>query len=131
LKQWLKTLAVTRMRMDRKPHIGEYDMNATEEKSQQINGLEEMPSSVRDSLSVNASGRYSKSDTPLTQVRSLDVLARHLTRIRPLYSREKQGHISNLIKKMRQYENEANPAVRAWLETSMAESVAAVLTEEL
>jgi hypothetical protein len=119
------------MRMDRKPHIGEYDMNATEEKSQQINGLEEMPSSVRDSLSVNASGRYSKSDTPLTQVRSLDVLARHLTRIRPLYSREKQGHISNLIKKMRQYENEANPAVRAWLETSMAESVAAVLTEEL
>jgi hypothetical protein len=131
LKQWLKTLAATRMRMDRKPHIGEYDMNATEEKSQQINGLEEMPSSVRDSLSVNASGRYSKSDTPLTQVRSLDVLARHLTRIRPLYSREKQGHISNLIKKMRQYENEANPAVRAWLETSMAESVAAVLTEEL
>lgn len=49
-------------------------MNATEEKPQQINGLQDQPSSVHDRTSVNDNGTESKIDTPLTQPGSRYVL---------------------------------------------------------
>lgn len=48
-------------------------MNATEEKPQQINGLQDRPSSVHDRTIANDSGTESKSDTPLTQAGSRPV----------------------------------------------------------
>jgi len=48
-------------------------MNATEEKPQQINGLEDDASSVLASEGVNEAGTGSKSDAPLTQRRSRPV----------------------------------------------------------
>lgn len=42
-------------------------MNATEEKPQQINGLQDQPSSIHDRTSANDTGTDAKIDTPLTQ----------------------------------------------------------------
>ena len=83
-------------------HIGGYDMNATEEKPQQINGVEDRASSVRDYLGVNSAGTGSKIDTPLTQAGSLDVLARDLARLRP--GHPAGHHISLLIEQLKNYE---------------------------
>ena len=83
-------------------HIGEYAMNATEEKPQQINGVEDRASSIRDDLGVNSARTGSKIDTPLAQPCSLDVLARHLTRLRP--GHPAGHHISVLIEQLKNYE---------------------------
>jgi hypothetical protein len=61
------------MRMDREPHIGEYDMNATEEKAQRINDIDQAASSVPAPSGVNGARTGSKGDTPLTHGRSSKV----------------------------------------------------------
>jgi hypothetical protein len=53
-------------------------------------------------FSVNDTGTNSKTDTPLTQQRSLDVLARHLIRLRPGHSAGRM--ISDLIQQLGNYE---------------------------
>ena len=54
------------------------------------------------SLSVNDAGTVEKIDTPLTQLRSLDVLARDLARLRP--GHPAGHHISLLIEQLKNYE---------------------------
>jgi hypothetical protein len=54
--------------------------------------------------SANVSGTSKQIDTPLTQCGSLDVLARHLTRLRPEYGVTVRRDISDLIEQCNNYE---------------------------
>jgi hypothetical protein len=55
-------------------------------------------------LMVNEAGSCARISTEMTQPGSLDVLARHLTRLRPAYSQDAQHHISNLIQQCGNFE---------------------------
>lgn len=85
--------------------------------------------SVQDhvSSSMNESGTGEKIDTPLTQLRSPDVLRDLLVKRNRVGAESQVGrHLSNLIEQLRNYQKETDPVARANLERFMGWSVAAI-----